>query len=364
MPGVSRRTFLRSAVVAGTSGSLTLLGNATEGGPRSPDDFITTDTQTAINRGLDYLANAQAHNGSFGDRMNAGNVAVTALAGLALLSGGYHPGRGRHGKAVGKAADYIIERGRVNSPGGYLQNTADIGNHGSMYQHGFGALFLSEVHGTLPDPDRQAKAREMLEKSISLTVKAQNKHGGWRYSPKPTDDDVSVTVAQLMALRAAKNAGVYVDKAVVDKCVDYIKACQIPSDGGFMYIKGQQGSGSLFPRSAAAIVGLYSAGIYDGPVIDKGLKYLMRFLPTGQRMGGFDIRQDHYFYGHYYAALAMWTAGGNFWAEWFPAIRNELLLRREANGLWSDNFFGTVYATAMALIILQLPNNYLPIMQK
>ena len=36
---------------------------------------------------------------------------------------------------------------------------------------------------------------------------------------------------------------------------------------------------------------------------------------------------------------------------------------RTPTGGWED-FNGPAYATAMALIILQLPNNYLPIMQK
>lgn len=364
MAAPTRRSFLRTATVAGTGGALTLLGHAADSGPRSPDDLVTADAQAAINRGLEYLASSQAANGSYSDRMNGGNAAITALAGLALLSGGHHPGRGQYGKAVSRAADYLIEKGRTSTPVGYLQNTADVLAHGAMYQHGFGALFLAEVHGTFPDPERQAKARDMLEKAVALTVKAQNRQGGWRYEPKPTNDDVSVTVAQLMALRAAKNAGVFVDKAVVDKCVEYIKACQMP-DGGFMYIRGQPGSGSLFPRSAAAIVGLYSAGIYDGPIIERGLKYLMKYLPTGPRVGIFEIRNEHWYYGQYYAALAMWTAGGNYWAEWFPAIRNDLLLRRDVRGLWGTNdFFGTAYSTAMACIILQLPNNYLPIMQK
>jgi len=152
-----------------------------------------------------------------------------------------------------------------------------------------------------------------------------------------------------------------VDKAAVDKCVDYIKGCRM-ADGGFCYMKDQRQTGSQFPRSAAAVVGLYSAGIYEGEYIEKGLKYLMRYLPVGAK-NQFDMRQDHYFYGHYYAALAMWTAGGNFWAEWFPAIRNELLAKRNNQGVW-DDFYGNSYATSMAAIILQLPNNYLPIMQK
>lgn len=334
-----------------------MLGRAQDAAPA--DDLVTKDAQTAIDRALEFLGAAQAADGSYGDRNGSGNVAVSALAGLALLAAGHQPGRGRYGKNIGRIADYLVARA---GPSGYLQNADPFLSHSAMYQHGFGTLFLSEVHGTFPDPKRQAAVRDMLEKAIGLTVKSQNKEGGWRYEPKSTSNaDVSVTVAQLMAMRAAKNAGIYIDKAAVDKCVEYIKGCRMP-DGGFCYMKDQKQTGSMFPRSAAAVVGLYSAGIYEGDYIEKGLKYLMRYLPAGPK-NHVELRQDHYYYGQYYAALAMWTAGGTYWAEWFSAIRNELLSRRNTLGVW-DDFYGTPYATAMAAIILQLPNNYLPIMQK
>ena len=58
-------------------------------------------------------------------------------------------------------------------------------------------------------------------------------------------------------------------------------------------------------------------------------------------------------------------AGGEYWSRWFPAIRDELLTRaRQGGGVWTDPYHGPSYATAMALIVLQLPNNYLPILQK
>ena len=61
----------------------------------------------------------------------------------------------------------------------------------------------------------------------------------------------------------------------------------------------------------------------------------------------------------------MWTAGGEYWSQWFPAIRDELLGRANG-GIWNDNsqVNSQAYSTAMSLIILQLPNNYLPILQK
>lgn len=363
---IARRHFLRSVAALGTGSLATMVGHAAGTGDptTSADDLVTPETQAAINRGLEYLSTAQSSDGSYSDRTGSGNVAVSALSGLALLAGGYQPGRGKLGRAVSRCVDYVVAQGS-RSKAGYLQNSDQFLAHAAMYQHGFGALFLSEVCGTLPDAARQRKVRDMLEKAVALTVQAQNNAGGWRYEPQPNNADVSVTVAQLMALRAAKNAGVFVDKSVVDKCVEYIKGCKMP-DGGYCYQKGQPATGSLFPRSAAAIVGLFSAGIYDGDdhkkYVEPGLKYLMRYLPTGLARG-FDVRQDHYFYGHYYGALAMWTAGGTYWNEWFPAIRNELLTRRNNQGIWED-FHGSVYATAMSCIILQLPNNYLPIMQK
>jgi hypothetical protein len=74
----------------------------------------------------------------------------------------------------------------------------------------------------------------------------------------------------------------------------------------------------------------------------------------------------HYFYGHYYAAQAMWTAGGAYWSDWYPAIRDELISRTRRlryDGSWTDAICPH-YGTAMACIILQIPNNYLPILQK
>jgi hypothetical protein len=336
-----------------------------------PDaDPLGPEAQAAVDRGLAYLATNQAADGSFPDSRfgSRGNVAVTGLAGLALMAGGSQPARGRYAAQVAKAVEFVVARGADGPRRGYLQ-TADGGpGHSSMYQHGFGTLFLSEAHGMTPDARRQRQLRDVLEQAVDLILKSQNREGGWRYDPEPVNADVSVTVAQMMALRAAKNAGLFVPKNCVDRCVRYIKDCQL-ADGGFCYIKGQGVAGSAFPRSAAAVVGLFSAGIYDGPEVRRGLQYLQRFAP-GRRAGGLALpglgREEHYFYAQYYAALAMWTAGGTLWAEWFPAVRDELVarLRDVPGGVWNDGQHGPAYATAMACIVLQLPNNYLPILQR
>jgi hypothetical protein len=195
---------------------------------------------------------------------------------------------------------------------------------------------------------------------VKLIVSSQTKDGGWRYHPGSTDADVSVTVCQVMALRAARNCGIFVSKKeTIDKAVAYLKKCQ-NRDGGFRYQTIARVR-SLFPRSAAGVVALYSAGIYGGKEITQGLNYLSRYVPRG----GGSRRESYYFYGHYYAVQAMWHAGGSYWREWYPAIRDELLgMQEPGSGRWSDDLVCPEYATAMACLVLQMPMNYLPIFQR
>ena len=370
---VSRRQCLRIAALGGGTAVLGLTGHAQNPSPLIAIDagaeLVTPETQVAIDRGLELMTNrrSQMEDGSFSGYGGAA-VGITALAGLALMAGGNQPGRGRYGQNVSRTLDYILSVASANPPGylgaGDAQHPAGraMGTSSGMYSHGFGTLFLAEVCGMLPDPQRQRKVRSALEQAVACIVAAQNKEGGWRYDPRPTDADVSVTVAQMMALRAARNAGVAVRAEVMNAAARYVQECQVPSDGGFSYHKGQRFS--AFARSAASLVGLYSHGTYTGPEIERGLRYLQRYIP-GRQYPPKDIPPQHYFYGQYYAALAMWTAGGEYWTQWYPAIREELLDKlRKSMGTWQDNSHGSVYATAMSLIILQLPNNYLPILQK
>jgi len=80
---------------------------------------------------------------------------------------------------------------------------------------------------------------------------------------------------------------------------------------------------------------------------------------------GSDTSQMRYrlqhFYGQYYAVQAMWHAGGDYWTKWYPAIRDTLLKKQSGDGSFGDSEVCAEFGTAMACIILQMPNNYLPI---
>ena len=337
-------------------------------GPQSTEeygDFITPETQRAIDRGLMFLANTQNRDGSFGDSLLfRGNLAVTSLAGLAMMAGGHLPGRGAYGENVTRALRFVLSKEYKGNdyPPGFLCNLTAPYRQGMMYSHGFATLFLCEAFGMVADRSLQNHMKATIERAIRLIVNCQNSEGGWRYDPQKEHGDSSVTICQIMALRAARNVGFFVPKEAADRCVKFVRSCQA-ADGGFTYFAGQ--GGSDFPRSAAGVVALFCAGVYSGSEVERGLRYLMKFKPGYAGRGGF-LPQQHYFYGQYYAAQAMWTAGAKYWNEWFPAIRDELLRLQKARpeGVWHDQNVCSHYATAMACIILQIPNNYLPILQK
>ncbi|MBX9789861.1 MAG: terpene cyclase/mutase family protein [Pirellulales bacterium] len=311
-------------------------------------ELITPATSQAVDEGLKFLASRQAEDGSFGPGGPSRNVAICALAGMAFLSSGSTPSRGPYGSEVEKCVDFLLAH--TDSTG--FINLEGAATHGPMYGHGFATLFLAETYGMT----RRGEIRDKLADAVKLIVGTQNQEGGWRYQPRRHDADISVTICQVMALRAARNAGLHVPRETIDHCIDYVKRSQNP-DGGFMYML--TGGDSAFPRSAAGVVALYSAGIYEGPEVTKGLEYLMHHLPRGDAFS----RETHYFYGHYYAVQAMWHAGGKHWKSWYPAIRDELLSRQHADGSWMDSIC-VEYGTAMACIVLQMPNNYLPIFQR
>jgi hypothetical protein len=64
----------------------------------------------------------------------------------------------------------------------------------------------------------------------------------------------------------------------------------------------------------------------------------------------------------------MYQAGGDYWRRWYPAIRDRLVKTQAGDGSWSraDGYSeaGPEYATAMSILVLQVPAGLLPIYHK
>ena len=298
---------------------------------------INFEQKTSVEKGLKWLASEQGEKGEYCIGSD-GNVGVTALAGLAFMQAGNLPDRGKYGKNVKLCLENILSNCQE---AGFICSSRE-----NMYSHCFSTLFLAEIY----EMTGNETIKEKLEKAIHLIERCQNDDGGWRYLPIKTDDsDISVTISAISALRSARDAGIKVRIETINKAISYIKKSQ-SKNGGFVYQIGD--SGENIARTAGAIVCLYHLGEFDGKEIDEGLKYL------DENMN--DANINFYFYTHYYLSQALFLSGGKRWEEYYPKTRDDLIKRQKENGNW-DGDSGEHFATAMALLILEIPNKYLPI---
>ena len=300
----------------------------------------------SLDRSMAYLAAKQKPDGSWH------NNAVNSLALLAFMGDGHTPGRGPYRDVLEKGKRFVLSQAK---PTGYLGLS-------SMYEHGLATLALAEMYGMDPDPELEMTLRN----AVDLIVRCQSGAGGWRYAPNPSDQDLSVSVMQIVALRAANNADIPVPAQTVEKAIGYVRYCAV-AQGGFGYTSG----GAATPQmSAAGTLALQLLGEYNDERIPRALAYLAQ-VPV--EWGGGDVKYFYYF--HYYAVQAEFQAGGRHWNTWHPQIRELLLSRQNADGSWdvppesAENNGGIVgpdriYSTAMASLILEIYNHFLPAYQR
>lgn len=311
--------------------------------PQLPVGVSQERIDAAIGRGLAYVVANQNRDGSWGGGSGSysRNVGITGICCLALLANGNQPGRGRYGKNVDDAIRFLLRN--TNEHTGYIEYQSS-----RMYEHGFAVLCLAEAYGMTPNRELQRK----LQLAVRCIVRTQRPDGGWRYEPLPVgDSDLSVTVCEVQALRAARNAGIKVPKETIDRAIKYVKDSSQPT-GQFSYML-QSGGGS-YALAGAGVTALYGAGEWDCPELLRGIQYL-RIQPQAN--------SGHYYYGHYYASQALYQAGGGAWAEYSRRAFAELLAKQQADGSWTGGV-GDVYCTGMACLVLQVHNNYLPIFQR
>jgi hypothetical protein len=310
----------------------------------------TPKSEASVVKGLEYLASKQAANGHWDSGNYRDDAAISGLCTLAFLSAGHQPGRGKYGEVLNKAVDYLSESTRSD---GLIGRGNSAGP--PMYGHGFAALCFAELYGMTKRADFKAK----LENAIQMTIKAQGSEGGWRYQPNSPDADISVTAVQVVSLRAAANAGIKVPEETVNKAMAYIKRCQNNADGGFSYQTTQHGSGPA--RTGAGLLCLALTNQKGSSEWDKGLKYLV-----DHPLQSYDwMYKQHEFYAYYYCTQAFYQAGGQPWKTWFTYMRDRLVESQQPEGYWSEySGAGREYATAMSVLVLQVPAGLLPIYQK
>src|SRR5262249_33839316 len=126
-------------------------------------------------------------------------------------------------------------------------------------------------------------------------------------------------------LRAARNAGIIVPNEAIKAGVKYLQD-STNDQGGVQYSLAFGGGGRGDGRpslTAAAICCGFSAGEYQGELVQKWLKFCMNHLTTpgdGRRMG-------HDEYTHYYFAQVVYVLGDDRHQKIDPKIKSDEALK-------------------------------------
>src|SRR5262245_39098997 len=156
----SRRDFLHCGAAApvGLAWAIPAFGDD-KAEAKKPDPLLTPAAQKAVASGLKYLQGQQHRDGSFGTSGFRGNVGITGLCGLAMLSAGHKPGAvGAFGQALDNAIDFVLAQ-EDQKTRGFLHNPKGT-PHGPMYGHGFAVQFLAAAHDKVADRRRAGKLDE------------------------------------------------------------------------------------------------------------------------------------------------------------------------------------------------------------
>lgn len=314
---------------------------------------VTSQSRISVDKGLAYLVSTQSKTGFWGRHYH---VAVTSLAGLAFLAGGNMPGEGKYSESSKSALRYILKSATKM---GFITESGTAASR--MHGHGFATWFLAEIYGMTHHTSAvdHEELKSVIKRAIRVIKDSQSNEGGWYYQPQKGGDEGSVTVCIVQALRAARNAGIAVDKNVIERGVNYLKRSANPN-GSFKYsVRG--GGGGTFALTAGGVSSFCLYGMYDLPETKRGFNFMLKFKPGTSKN---NLKQSYPYYSNFYATLAMHLGGDQYWDDWFPPLRDVLIQKQRSNGSWAGGADNEAYATAFACLILQIPYQYLPLFQK
>src|SRR5688572_24211918 len=178
------------------AGTMLLLTQATAGAGEVPEKY-----RESVRKGLDWIVSQQHKDGHWSANGDQYPVAMTALAGMALLMEGSTIREGKYAAQIRKSADWLMERSQKgNQRDGLIGNPDHPSERGRyMYGHGFGLLFLASIYGDEEDMDRREQLKDILGRAVTYVGNAQSSRGGFFYTSAAEggdNDEGSVTITQ------------------------------------------------------------------------------------------------------------------------------------------------------------------------
>jgi len=344
-----------------------------ESNPAQADEIPKKYRET-VNKGLEYLVKNQCEDGHWEGDGGKHPVAMTGLAGLALLMETQNLSWDesnklqyikKHTANVRKAADWLMDKSQARRDGlifsGHPSETARY-----MQGHGLATLFLAGACRYEEDRELQTRRNDVLTRAVKYIVNAQSTQGGWYHTSKVEGHDfdvISATVIQIQALQAAENAGIPVPNDTLHDAQEYLKTAMRKYEEG---AKLGQKHRNRPADTAAALACRFSITdlFFDekNELCKKWFKYCQTEIPVGRAI---QFGRDEL--THYYYAQAVYSSGGDAWSGYRTAMFDHLQSSQHKDGSWPSGdgtSDGPVHATAVWCTILQLDGNGHPSTQR
>jgi hypothetical protein len=302
-----------------------------------------------VTRALDYLEKHQFDDGRWED--DAGNhpVAMTALAGLAVLLGRDSPYRfwtddppleKKTSDCIRKATDWVMAYSRPERDGLIF---SDHPSESSSYMqgHALATIFLAGAWKQEKDDARQKKLTEALTRAVTYIAQAQTSQGGWHGTSRAEGHDLATvqpTILQVQALQAAENVSVPIPTAVLSDGYEFLKA-SLKKDMNAVDL-----AGILASRRRAEL------GDARHLISDDWLAECRSRIPRGS-----DLQVARDALDHYYWIQVMLDEKG--WDEYRIEIVDRLHKTQNDDGSWpaGDGLCaGRIYSTALWCAVLQI----------
>ena len=334
--GIAIMAILPFAGIARAAGETMMEKNLTSEDGDPPE--IPEHVRVSIRMAQKSLKDQQLADGSW-----SGGTGNSSLATLALMVDGSVPGAGPYGREVAMAVRYLLS---MQQPSGLIYKEKKA--RAVMYCHALATLVLAEAWGMSSEP----QIRHGLKKAANLIVRTQNMEGGWRYNPRPDEADLSVTILQLVALRASLNAGISVPEKSIKDAVGYVKSCFVADTGGFAYQPTNPEVNIV--RAGAGMLCLQMSGLYESMEVKRALDYIKNNSRESEGA-------RWYFYGQYYLMQAMYqTRDSKAWNAWYRDACKGIIGRQDKK----TGALGQISDTSLAILAMGLPYRYLPIYQR
>jgi hypothetical protein len=351
--------------------------------PVAPRDVKAIDA--AIRKGVDFLLTTQNKNGSWGTARRtkdlnifapapgahqAFQMGTTSLALEGLIEvGGNRP---EVNAAIDRCEKWLVE----NLP--HLKR-ADMTAVYNTWGHAYSIQALAHLFDRTQDTARREKYKKLVASQVDMLSRYEFVNGGWAYYDfeqhlqHPGGSPVSFTTATvLIALADAKRLGVDPPQRLVDRAMASLMRQRLPdfsyAYGEYLRLSPQRGinrPGGSLGRTQVCNVAMRAWGdkTTTDEIVDVWLDRLWArngWLSIGRKRpipheSWYQVAGYFYYYGHYYAALAIELLPPAQREKHYDQLAHILLALQEKDGSWWDYplyDYHQAYGTGFALMSL------------